>query len=432
MSSMNDPNTAMGGKLAESLLQVNQLSYKLPPQLSIASKITHVIDYAQQSSYNNGETILFDCQTGTAFIDPAQSYLRFVITPNTAGNTFGSGSCANILSRVVCRTKTGKELSRVENCNLLSKILDRYMKPATWVDTVGKIQGYSNVVNNTDYADEVPSAGKTFILPIQCFLPCMNPIGSKMVPPNLMSGLRLELTLADPQTVFCNKNLTTAGTPATGYTINKPEIHWKTYNLADQFARKIQEMSNTGLSYLYKEYFHTIVATNQQQINTDVKKACSKSLKAVILTRPTSAVVSADGKSDKMASAPFNYERYQSHISSDYFPNQPLRVENVSLNGIADSYYYNLYAMDKLDAWNPPSVSPVQYEGANNNVYGCGVVSFNFNKSNVSDLQGYTISNSRSLLLDLTQTTPSDVRLDIYLCFLRLAKVMASNCLVLD
>jgi hypothetical protein len=430
MSANTDQNAMMGGKLSESLLQVNQLSYRLPPQLSIASKVTHVIDYAQQSSYSSGETVLFDCQTGTQFIDPKESYLLLKIDPNKVGGSFGSGSVLNIFERIVVRTKTGKELSRVESANLLNRVMDRYNKPQTWLDTLGKNQGYSTYVSGTQYADEIPDAGKYYTIPIQSILPCMNPVGAKLVPPNLMSGLRIELTLARPQDAMVAVN-TTVGLTAYDYDVVKPEIHWKTYTLADQFARKIQEMSNSGLSYLYKEYFHTIISTAQQQINFDVKKACSKCLKAVVLTRNTADVNNTDWKADKMASAEFKYTRYQSHISSDYMPNQPLQLDSVSINDISQSYYYNLYALDKLDSWNPPSVTPAQYKGSAG-VYPCGVVSFNFNKSNVSDLQGYTISNSRSLLVDMTQDAGNDVRLDVYLCFLRLAKVMQSNCLVLD
>jgi hypothetical protein len=430
MSANTDQNAMMGGKLSESLLQVNQLSYRLPPQLSIASKVTHVIDYAQQSSYTSGDTVLFDCQTGTQFIDPKESYLLLKIDPNLTGGSFGSGSVCNIFERIVVRTKTGKELSRVESSNLLNRISDRYGKPQTWVDTLGKVQGYSNYTSATVYADNIPLAGKYFTIPIQSILPCMNPVGAKLVPPNLMSGLRIELTLARPIDAMVAVN-TTVGLVAYDYDVVKPEIHWKTYTLADQFARKIQEMSNSGLSYLYKEHFHTILSTAQQQINFDVKKACSKCLKATVLTRSTTDLSDTDFKTDKMASAEFKYIKYQSHISSDYMPNQPLQLDSVSIDDIAQSYYYNMYALDKLDSWNPPSVTPTQYKGSAG-VYPCGVVSFNFNKSNVSDLQGYTISNSRSLLVDMTQNTGNNVRLDVFLCFLRLAKVMQSNCLVLD
>ncbi len=41
--SMQDNNMSMDAKLVDSLLQVNQLTYRMPPQISIAQKVTHTI-----------------------------------------------------------------------------------------------------------------------------------------------------------------------------------------------------------------------------------------------------------------------------------------------------------------------------------------------------------------------------------------------------
>jgi hypothetical protein len=402
-----DMNAQMNSGLAESLLMVNKLDYKLPPQISIASKCTHVINYSQQASYNNGNTIIFDVQTGSQFVDPACSYLRFVVTPNDGTHCFGSGSAKNLFSRVVVRTATGKELSRVEDANLIMKMVDVYNNSDNWRTTLGKNQGYTEAPATNVLADAVPATGKVFALPIQCLMPCMSPHGAKLVPPNIMSGLRIELT-------------------------------FKVYELADQFQRKIQEMSQAGLNYLYKEHFHTIVAPGATtNINFDVKKAASKSLTARILARKSSDLSTA-GK-DRLASAVYNYSKIQSHIGSSYFPNQPLQISATpSADNIAEAYHYALYAQDKLEAWNPTGVTPAQYLGrantGTNDVYSSGIVAFNFNKSNVSDLAGYTTSNSRALLVDLTQDSVSveNVRLDVYLTFLRLAKIYQSNAVVLD
>lgn len=431
MSSNPDMNVSMNGGLAESLLQVNQLSYRLPPQISIASKCTHVINYPQQSSYNQGQTMIFDCQTGSQFVDPAASYLRFVVKPADSLHGFGSGSAANIFSRIVVRTASGKELSRIEDARLIIKMLEVYNYSNDWKNTVGVAQGYSQVTGDaTTYCDAVPSTGKVFILPIQCLMPCMNPHGAKLVPPNLMSGLRIEMALASPDNAFCSVSQSAALTLAS-YTVEQSEMHLKVHELADAFQRKIQEMSQSGLNYLYKEHFHNIVSPGaNSNINFDVKKACSKALTARILVRPS---VIAPGR-DTLASAVYNFTKIQTHIGSDYFPNQPLQVDGTpSLDNINESYYYSLYAQDKLEQWSPSSVSPAQFLGVANYLnYNNGVICFNFNKSNVSDLAGYTTSNSRALLVDLQQSSAVDIRLDVYLTFLRLAKVYMSNCIVLD
>ena len=71
-------------------------------------------------------------------------------------------------------------------------------------------------------------------------------------------------------------------------------------------------------------------------------------------------------------------------------------------------------------------------DGTANDVYSSGIVAWSFNKSNVSDLSGYTTSNSRALLVDLQKDGTDNVRLDVYLTFLRLAKAYLSNTVVLD
>jgi hypothetical protein len=203
------------------------------------------------------------------------------------------------------------------------------------------------------------------------------------------------------------------------------------HELADAFQRKIQEMSQSGLNYLYKEHFHNIVSPGANtNINFDVKKACSKALTARIMTRPSAI---GTGR-DYHASSIYNYVKIQTHISSDYFPNQPLQVDGApSLNNINESYYYALYAQDKLEKWNPSSVAPDTYLGVGDYTkFNNGIVAFNFNKSNVSDLAGYTTSNSRALLVDLQQNSALNIRLDVYLTFLRLAKIYSSNAVVLD
>ena len=427
-----DTNSQLNTGLTESLLQVNQLSYKLPPQISIASKCTHVINYSQQASYNGGETVIFDCQTGSQFVDPAASYLRLVVTPVAAAYGFGSGSVNNIFSRVVVRTQTGAELSRCEDYNLLNKFMERYSNSTAWLDSMGKAQGFDKAVGTTAafYTTAIPTTGRLYIIPVQCLMACMNPIGAKLVPPNIMSGLRIEIQLASASDAFCAVDQ--SGTPAAlaSYTVSRPEMHWKVFELADAFQRKIQEMAAQGLNYLYKEHFHTIVSTSTADINFDIKKAASKALTCRIITRLTTL---APGR-DTFSSAVFNYNTLQANIGADYWPNQKLQIDTTpTINNINEAYYYTAYAVDKLEAWSPPSVDPSEFLGINDYTkYNNGMICFNLNKSNVSELAGYTTSNSRALLVNLKQHSATAVRLDAYLTYLRLCKIMTSNVVVLD
>lgn len=439
MSSSPDMNTSMDSKLVDSLLTVNQLSYRMPPAINIANKVTHTIQYSQQASYDSGGTMIWDFQTGNSFIDANCSYLRFVVTPTDGTHCFGSGSAASLFERIIIRSKTGKELSRVENANLLCKFMDRYEKSEEWLRTVGKSQGYSvrnQVTTANVYADAVPVGGKLFVIPLTSLFPCFNLIGSKLVPPQVASGLRVEIRLASPDDAFCSVDQAAPLTLA-NYTVSKPEMHVKEYTLNDNFQRAISEMANQGLNLLYKEYYNTIVSQTTNQINYDIKKAVSKALKLSVITRPNTSLAVA-GR-DRFASLPYNFEKIQSNCGSDYIPNQPLSIDGaVTADNVNEAYYYALEEFDKLEHWNTTSVSPSQYlgrvnDGSVNDVYSNALVCFSYNRSNTSQLAGYTISNSRALLVNLTQQgVPVSVRLDTFLCYLRLAKAMNTNTLVLD
>lgn len=439
MSSSPDMNSSMDSKLVDSLLTVNQLSYRMPPAINIANKVTHTIQYSQQASYSSGGTMIWDFQTGNSFIDANCSYLRFVVTPTDGTHCFGSGSAASLFERVIIRSKTGKELSRVENSNLLSKFIDRYQKSEEWLRTVGKAQGYSvrnQVTTANVYAEAVPIGGKLFVIPLTSLFPCFNLIGSKLIPPQVASGLRVEIRLASPDDAFCSVDQATPLTLA-NYVVSKPEIHAKEYTLNDNFQRAISELANQGLNLLYKEHYNTIVSQTTNQINYDIKKAVSKALKLSVVTRPNAALNVA-GK-DRFASLPYNFEKIQSNCGSDYIPNQPLSIDGaVTADNVNEAYYYALEELDKLEHWNTTSVTPAEFlgranDGTVNDVYSNGMVCFSYNRSNTSQLAGYTISNSRALLVNLTQQgVATSVRLDTFLTYLRLAKAMNTNTLVLD
>jgi len=432
-----DRNAQLTGNLAESLLQVNKLAYRMPPQLSIASNRTIQTMFSNQSVYTPSNTIIFDVQSGSAFVDPDDSYIRFRVQvqdnvgSGVATYSFGSGSACNIFQRITVFSKTGKELSRVEDANVLNCFMERYKHEQDWVNTLGANQGLSNHQGAAVYADAIPAGGKVFCIPLKTLFPCFCPINGSLIPPNLMSGARVELRLAPA--VDALTRVDGSATDPDTYVVTRPELKLRTYMLADQFARKIQEMSATaGLAYLYREHFHAIFSSSNTQINTDVKKACSKALKAHVYARNTADLVAA-GR-DKLASAKYQWDKFQSNIGQNYYPNQPVQVDDVTTEGNAEAYRYTMINLGKHHG-RPPAVTPTQYtvrDDASN--YCNSVVTWCYNKSTVSDFEGATISNSRSLLLNLTKNAGgnANLRLDIYLTFLRLCKIMQSNVLVLD
>jgi hypothetical protein len=440
---MMETNVEPTSTLTDSLLAVNQLSYQMPPSLGIASSARHRMEFAQMNSYSVGSnggasTVVFDLQSGSSFIDPAVSYFVFNVSHTSAGVAmgFGSGSVANLIQTVTVRSRTGREVCRVENFNLLVKYVDLIQNSQDRLLTVMASQGYSPI--GTVYGSSVPNTGKIFILPMNT-IPCFAPINGKLLPPQLMEGLRVEFRLESSNIAFTPS--TVAGvTPANfSYTITRPYSHYMCYDLADAFQRQIAMVAaKSGLRLLHNEYFHTITSANTQQINYDIKKAASKALSCLVIPRVVTATTSADA--DCFASIQNQIISYQGQIGSQYYPNAPLQIQDVTEDGNYESYYYSLYAASALSN-RIPSITPQQWTGAGNGtlvgartVYNNNFVMFNLNTSNVSNLVGMTLNNSRAFLVNLTTAVaiPAGIRFDSYLQHLRAVTVFSSNVTVLD
>jgi hypothetical protein len=445
MTSMMETNVEPTSTLTDSLLAVNQLSYQMPPSLGIASSARHRMEFAQMNSYNVGSnggasTIVFDLQSGSSFIDPAVSYFVFNVK-HTSDDTkilmgFGSGSVANLIQTVTVRSRTGREICRVENFNLITKYADLIQNSQDRLLTVMAAQGYSPI--GSVYGSSVPFTGKTFILPMST-IPCFAPINGKLLPPQLMEGLRIEFRLESSNIAFTPSTIAGVAPANFNYTITRPYAHYMCYDLADAFQRQIAMVAaKSGLRLLHNEYFHTITSANTQQVNYDIKKAASKALSCIVIPRLVTATTSANA--DCFASIQNQIISYQGQIGSQYYPNAPLTITDLSEDGNYESYYYSMYSASALGN-RIPSITPQQWTGAgtavlvgDRTVYNNNFVMFNLNTSNVSNLVGMTLNNSRAFLISLTTNTQisAGIRFDSYLSHLRATSVFTSNVTVLD
>lgn len=417
-------NAVAGDSLQNSLLQVNKMLYKMPPSLGITARRHHVIDFSQQNTYNNGQTMVFDLQTGSYFIDGKNSYLRLDVTSTDgASEDLVSGGITNIIKRVVIRTKSGKEWCRCEEFNLYARNTLRYTASNNYLNKVGKSYGF-------DGGEAPTNANSTrYTIPLW-LIPCFDQ--DKLLPPQIMEGLRIELTLAS-----ANEALISAGpgpTPAfSGYSVSNAQIHSDAYDIADQFKRKVAEMSaRQGLILVHKEYFHSNVGTisSSNTYNYDIKKACSKACRNFNILRLNVNVDNAFV--DSMNAEDYKVTRYQAHIGQDYIPNQPVEVPApVSISNVNEAYYDTQFVWGKVNQtwWSNPT-TPEEFLGTGDKKL--GMVAFNLNKSHVTDLDGYVLNNSRALVIDIQCQDNQERKIDTFLQHLRVAKVYTANAEIRD
>ena len=87
---------------ADSDLMINNLVYEMPRSLSLATGRTHVSQFPQRATYtvDRNSTMVFQWNTGNAYIDCSNSYLRFKMKANgpafATAPTLGSGSALNL------------------------------------------------------------------------------------------------------------------------------------------------------------------------------------------------------------------------------------------------------------------------------------------------------------------------------------------------
>jgi hypothetical protein len=430
-------NAMASESLSNSLLQVNKMLYKMPPSLGITARRHHVIDFSQQNGYSNGQTMVFDLQTGSYFIDGKNSYLRLDVTiASTANGNYRSGGVSNLIKRVVIRTKSGKEWCRCEEFNLYVRNCLRYKCTENYINRTGKSYGFGSDSTATNQSSQANGVTYRWTLPLW-LIPCFNQ--DKLLPPQIMEGLRIELTLEDPAVAFESTGAVNS------YTVTNAEIHSDAFDIADQFKRKVAEMSaRQGLILVHKEYFHSNVGTiaESTSYNFDIKKACSKACRNFTVLRLEANSTGASRQSaDSLNAEVYKVSRYQAHVGQDYMPNQPIDVPLDSgtnlpaIQGINEAYYDTQFVWDKVNqCWYPNTVTPEQFLGdADVTGANCGMVAFNLNKSHVTDLDGYVLNNSRALVVDIKCAGDAVARkLDTYLEHLRVAKVYTANAEIRD
>jgi hypothetical protein len=387
------------------LLDVNRMSYLMSQKLSIATQRHQTTGFPQQSSYTPGRTMILDVQTGNSFLNGQQSYLRLTVEGVVALSTFGNGGVGNLFERVVCRARSGQELSRLDTANLMISMKQFYLHDLEYLNTTGSVQGILGGGLGVGIK-------QTFCIPMSILCPFFEQ--DRLLPPQVCEGLRLELTLASAADALVGAGAS--------YLISDPQFKFDTYSIADPFVRKISEIAATsGLVLQHKELFNVIVTqpAATANLNFDIKKAASFALRSYVFARDTAEFTDAK---DSIKPIDFDWTSQQCNIGNVYYPNQKLTTTGTD---IGEAYMYAQTNLGRV--WKPNSVTRTQFASGKS-----GLV-YSYDKSHVNGLAGSEINNSRSLIFNLQSAVPATPRrVDCYLEHIRAVLVFSSNVVVKD
>lgn len=223
---MQDEKSNMGGGGGDGadarmgMIQINDLVYKLETDLSVAINRTHKTQYFQNPLYSQTQTAIAIINSGADYIDPRRSWFSFdfqlpqtLLGDNKAdpdyGNAFISayfgknGSVLNLIDSVVVSSRSGDELSRVNDFGQLMSILIPEMFGPEWRDSIGQTIGLGSFVGgyndstapNVLFQDPLTKRSEQrrirFSIPLYLLSPIFN--YGRLIPSMLMSGLRIEI-----------------------------------------------------------------------------------------------------------------------------------------------------------------------------------------------------------------------------------------------
>lgn len=472
-----------GGGVDSGRLAANDLVYILPPDMSVSVNRTFKNQYFQNNSYTNNQRGICVLNTGADYGDMRQSSLEFDVEctgPTTALGYFGRhGSALNLIKSITISSRSGDELSRVQDLNLLSYSQSGFRYSKEWHETVGQTFGLGAHLMNTTDAGASVYRSQHFSIPLYLLSDFF--AYGRLMPPMALSGMRIEIEWASPAEAFhsINGNTRVAVLPVlsaiTSFTINNPFVAMRAIQLTDATQRALNELSAVnGLEIVYCDYERTDrTAAAGADLNMEIRKAASRAIRCHLTTRVTAEVNSPVFNS--LQSEKWNYTYWQWQLGSLYFPQQPVQ----SKDGVGakvliqtESYKHTLIAFDKYKAGkNQCAATPLNRHGAafsNSKVVstdeedaittlspykaalgeevigiqetkenadeeygtyanGNGIVPVLLERSDLFDLSGVPINNSRVLAVRASYADPAARTFTTFLKYVRLARIFMNN-----
>lgn len=386
----------------DTIIELNMLSYRMPPDLSVCTQRTSVNNWFQNASYTpGGSSGVVILNTGAFYVDGRDSMLVFDIVGARTGGTnpaaFLLGSAFNVIRRLTIQDRAGNELERVQYINRLNYLLLAHAQSSTFLNTMGVLFGYGQAG-----ADQAPATGKRFFLPLRFISGLFD--YNQMLPPQVMSGLRIEIEWESGLQAF---SYTDATPYLFSYTVQNPRILTPVCQMSDSIARSINTSSATkGLEIYFRTWYTTptTLSTGTASYNIETRKAVSRCFGALTSFYPILATDAAIQTSDSMSTLIYPMTSWQYRLGNLYFPQQPITNATGlpgAQKGSFETYWHSMEMLRKLkETQEPPAISPVTYGGSGADpavlTWYATYVAY-LERSQLMDLCGVPMNNSRIL-----------------------------------
>lgn len=422
------------------LLSINQLSYQFGRDLSVAVARSMQTCHAQQTTYAPGDTMTFIVNSGSAYINPRTSWLEMDIKNTSTGNAvdkrlwFGTegGGGLNLINRLTIFSRSGAIIERIDRCNVLSAISLHYQHDDSYLKANASAFGKTDTIGDLDWPKD---AIIRLCIPLHMFSPLFSSVDT-LLPAQLMSGLRFELTLesAANACVALPPVAPPTADVTPSYEVIRVQMQMDSYMLSDISLRVLnQAAAANSLEITATTCHNTISSRVTSSLNLDSGKSVSRALGSVFKERPASATYVQN--SERFASKPFDtasfLSQYQLRIGSLYFPQSQLTGDSARISS-PSLYSQTLTMWDRFFQGSGISCSVSEKRFRQSQA----AVAQTLERSNVLSLSGVPLSNSRILSLnaqfagtDYLNPIPG-TQIDFFLYYVTLLRVYNSSVIV--
>jgi len=396
------------------LMGLNGLIYKVPMDSSLSVQRNLQTFNFDSTSYNNASpSMSVNFQAGSGFINCATSYVSLELKVDV-GNAevtqfgFGIGSASNLFRTNIVTTRSGAEVDRFQNANVLLPHIHRGKNPSEWFKSVGALAGYSEGVVEGKVADVAAATryaiadSHQFVIPLSHFAGIFT--SKQLMPSQLASGMRMDCQLEGILSALRTYKVDDAPTEDAKltYTISNPKLVLDVSILSDgALAQLTQQAGKNGLEYSFSTYANESSTTSTANVNVQFSRSVARALRCYVIPRPTDELNKTIV--DSFNTGVVSYSRLQFQIGSTYFPNREIQNNAQAYANLLQTLgQYSGHAFGDLTK-------------ANFDADGFAIASSAFETSALIRASGTSVNNSRSLLINLTFGDDPDRDVQSYL-----------------
>jgi hypothetical protein len=354
-----DRQGSSGGISNSSMITVNNLTYVMEPDLTVAVNATYKKHFFANPEGQPGRANICILNSGADYIDFRRSYLSFDFELTSTGSSdamvyngsapyepttarklqkwkygansvdvgFGDGSALNLISRITVNSRSGDEICRVDDVAYISHMITNYCYGQEWKQSVGSAMGITDEMFLWNEVKNANQVKRRFHIPMYLLSGFFN--YEKLMPSMLCSGLRIQIEFSPLKEAVVMSKENKYINPNLNYKITNLHIDAKSIQLTDSTQRILNEMSATmGLDLVYTDINTTFSAVpeNGGDFHVEVRQACSRALRSWARIRDNNA--KDNYLRDSFAADHWLVTSYQWRLGSLYFPQQPVKAYN--------------------------------------------------------------------------------------------------------